>query len=547
MNLLGKKEEMVMKKFIIVISAAVFALVACNKETPAVENEPEEATKLEFNIKVNHPGDTKAVKTGWENGDKIYVFFEDITPTNYVELVYNGSNWDATCQGELTPGMLAASGKYMSAVFFPYEQPVIAAGGSGVTFRTGNHNDEAIDGLHLYTYFMKSEKVEYTKTTVGSVATLNGTLYMTIPDGYVQFFIDKNGSKYNADYTYRLSVDGIKPAACSGYDSSTGLFTAKTDILAAQPMWGYKYGDVGVAFSGMIDTEVGANHLWNNSSNSHIVYLFDTEAAAKTTTISGVTLSSRASVNISGTKGGSIISWVPAAKEPDLVSRGGIQWGTFNLGATKAAVDSYGWYFQWGNIIPLCGTADKDIPLDYGTDENYKKTIFVDAYLKGKTGPYRWIDTVHDLVADGNNHWEIYDMVRAFLGSPWRLPTSDVSNSGNGEFAALLGPGPTKSEDFKWGTDNCALISNDDQIIFPAAGQWYDDRLEQVGVKGFYWSSTKEREQSYTHRFGIVKDPGSGKTPIVGPTGHDNQYRGMTVRPVQGASGTTGETLKAWE
>ena len=498
-----------MIKIVLIALSALFACVACQK-APVVETVPEEGRQQEaapvelvVDIQVNHPGDTKAVKTGWESGDKIYVFFEDVTPTKYLELAYNGSAWSPTLRGDLLATDLTASGKHMSAVYFPYEQPVIASGGEGVTFRTGGHSNDAIDGLHIYTYFMKCENAEYTINTSTGITTLSGILDMVNPAGFVQFYINEAGGKYNADYTYRLSVHGIKPAACSEYNSSTGLFTTKTDIVAAQPMWGYRYGS-GVAFSGMIDGD-----SWSNSATAHIVYLFDTADAAKTKTVTGKTLASHDAVLFAPA------GWSAAATAPGTITAGGIKWGTFNLGATAAgtAAANYGWYFGWGDIIPARGTNISDTPCTsgawgFGEPDYYLYTIAYEA-LNGNTV---------NLTGD----YAIYDMATAFLGSPWRLPTGGDS----GEFVGLLTAAPEEDVNYTWG-DNNAVIVISSGITFPSVGNWDSDGWHSGDEDSFYWSSSHYDEtNAYYLRFNPT-------LPLFASNSSEYRRYGAAVRPVQ--------------
>ena len=76
------------------ICAALFAVMACQKqpvENPAVQGN----TPIKFNLSATHPGaGTKAaIKTGWENGDAIFVFFSGATVPKYLKMTYNGSAW----------------------------------------------------------------------------------------------------------------------------------------------------------------------------------------------------------------------------------------------------------------------------------------------------------------------------------------------------------------------------------------------------------------------------------------------------------------------
>ena len=469
-----------MKKIMIVLSA-VLALVACNKETP-VKDSSIDASKFVVNITVNHPDATKAVKSGWVDGDKVYVFFDGVTGAKYVELTNDGSSWTPEMKGGLTVSDLNESGDNMYGVYFPYEQPVIAVDGANVTFKTAS-------GLSIYTYYMTGSGA-YEVDKSANITTLTGSMDMVNPDGYVQFYIGKDGDKYNADGKYRLSVAGVKPTACTTFSTSAHTFGTK-ELNPAQPMWGYKLED-GVAFSGVIDAS------WSNSANSHVIYLFDTEAAAKTITISGKTLASHAAVNFSSTKPS---TWSAAVTAPACVNVGGVKWGKFNLGATAegTAAANYGWYFGWGDIIPATGTEDSNLPASGFGDNNsyYQKTAAYEA-LNGKE-------------VNLTDVYAIYDMATAFLGPNWRMPTKD-------EYVALCAS-------YTRG-DNNALNAN--SVVFPAAGSWLN-ALGNLGFFaggsiGYYWSSSYNGGGKARNLFFMSS---------VGPDSNNDRCRGQSVRPIQ--------------
>ena len=79
-----------MKKYFIVcvfllLGAIVFSLSSCIEENSSSQKIKE----LRFNIKVNNPTITKAVKTGWEDGDKgLSNHYGDIS----LELLYTEFN-----------------------------------------------------------------------------------------------------------------------------------------------------------------------------------------------------------------------------------------------------------------------------------------------------------------------------------------------------------------------------------------------------------------------------------------------------------------------
>ncbi len=91
-----------MKKIAIAFAAliAAFGISSCNKEqieTPS--------TDIKINISVSNPTgtDTKAVKTNWVAGDKIFIWFDSSIATNpELTITFNGSTWEA---GELASGV----------------------------------------------------------------------------------------------------------------------------------------------------------------------------------------------------------------------------------------------------------------------------------------------------------------------------------------------------------------------------------------------------------------------------------------------------------
>lgn len=85
------------------LAAAVtaFSFASCNKseiETPLKD--------IEFDVTVSSPmGEgTKAVKTGWSSGDKIFIWFDDSrADTPNLTITYNGTKWEA---GSLASGVV---------------------------------------------------------------------------------------------------------------------------------------------------------------------------------------------------------------------------------------------------------------------------------------------------------------------------------------------------------------------------------------------------------------------------------------------------------
>ena len=120
-------------------SSAAFSIGSCNKadiETPK--------TDIKLNITVAYidgEAATKAVKTGWENGDKINIWYEGNTQFNPdIVIKFNGSTWDIDETATVSGNTPAASG----SILFVYE------GYNGLTKYTNSAGSHYIaTGLNL--------------------------------------------------------------------------------------------------------------------------------------------------------------------------------------------------------------------------------------------------------------------------------------------------------------------------------------------------------------------------------------------------------------
>ena len=244
-----------MKKTMIVLSA-LLALVACNKMAPETENNGTiDASKVVFNFTINNAEDTKAVKSGWENGDKVFIFFNGIT-TAHVTTAYNGTAWTPTLNGSAT---LPASGK-LTAVYLPYGNGLTASYSSNWTFSETR-----------YTYYMVAKDVNYTISNVADVATLSAEINMQNPGGFVHFYVADAAA---ADGAYTLASDAVIPAGIKSI-SSSGAVTETNDKNAGDAMVGYEYG-AGYSFSGKVNSNYKDNY-GNNLAGKY--YFIKTKVA----------------------------------------------------------------------------------------------------------------------------------------------------------------------------------------------------------------------------------------------------------------------------
>ena len=105
----------IMKKTYILLAAAAIlaAAVSCNKEQEIIIEEPTAPANVQVNITVGElMPSTKAIKTGWANGDIIHVYLDDnTTPTSDFDLTYDGTKWTASAISSAVEARLAASGK----------------------------------------------------------------------------------------------------------------------------------------------------------------------------------------------------------------------------------------------------------------------------------------------------------------------------------------------------------------------------------------------------------------------------------------------------
>ena len=172
-----------------IVSVALMALSACNKE----EVPASKTLKLDLNI--THDSYTKAVKTGWENGDKIYVFFgkpEDHTTPAYLTLTFDGSSWTEAWTAGLEVEIASTASGTLHAVYTPGKLGTISYDPYWKEYRfTGSDHG----------WYLKCENVSYTVSEGVLVATLN----MAMSGNFVQFYLE--GQAANAG---RLQFSGDK-------------------------------------------------------------------------------------------------------------------------------------------------------------------------------------------------------------------------------------------------------------------------------------------------------------------------------------------------
>lgn len=227
-----------MKKNPIILLAMCAALLSCGKDSLAPETESVVATPISFNLAANHPDEgTKAVKTGWESGDAIFVFFDNVAAPRHLKMTFDGTSWKSTEYDGDTPtpgalGLANGSSGSMRAVFLPFGNDLTVSVSEG----------RFVFSKVQYTYYLTAT-LNY--TVCGN--TVSGAFDMKIPADYVQFYIEDSEA---VDEAYTLGCDAVIPTGIA-YISSNGTIKETTDKEYSDDLPGYAYHD-GYLFSGLI-------------------------------------------------------------------------------------------------------------------------------------------------------------------------------------------------------------------------------------------------------------------------------------------------------
>ena len=467
-----------MKKTIIVLSA-LFALVACNKETPVKESAID-PSKIVFNINVENGEATKGVKTVWEDGDDVYVFFEDNT-TQYVKMTYDGSSWTYKDKdgGTAFSGLtLATSGKKLSAVYMP--DFVCSA---APTYETDKWTFGDIRG-----YYQAAESVDYTVTSTSAITTISATISLDAPSGISQVFIPTSeyaalgsGEEYvlTATHFIQFSFEGVAP----GGDVTQGNMSNGFPLPAFA---GTLNGETGLYFWGILQAAGTYDFDFQLvKQNAEKKYAISSYAKSK----KDATVPARFAAKLTGlTDNGNFV---------DLGYAGGPLWATGNLTSATPYIANpleAGDYYMWGDVTAYD-------PANYSTVNHYSTSV---TDIQGTDE-----DTAK--MVSGNSNW--------------CMPTRD-------QFYALINSSNTETT-WKTGWTNIGttkggrLITskvNGISLFFAAAGRYGNGTLLHAGDYGYFWSSASAGSgDAYLLNFD------SGGILTYG----SNSYSGCSVRPVQ--------------
>lgn len=502
-----------MKKMTI-ICAALFALASCEKQ-PVENPATPKNTSIVFNLSASHPNDagTKAIKTCWEEGDAIFVFFSGASVPKYLKMTYSGGSWtskeyDGPTQTDGALSSIASTGT-MRAIFLPF--------GSGATVDddgTGNYGFSTT----YYSYYL-TDDADY--EVIGS--TITGSFTMAYPAGFVQFFYDDATA---IDGNAGLSVTYVTPTGLNSISGTTlDENTVSLPESAAMPGYAYDNGTdpAGYLFSGILAGEA------QGTSKDYVLTLINGDSYTKTNKTATLnTGTSGNMVNVAGTNPSSTLNW-DSTDMPSMIDLGlSVKWASCNLGATEDT--EYGDYFAWGEVEP------------------YYAGMNPFAWREGKSNGYSWESYKHNTdgamfpttipkynATDGFTTLQFEDdAAQVKIGGGWRMPTK-------AELEELLA---TKtSEDYTWtwydgsteqykGTTvkgwKIEKNSSGASIFLPTAGDWVVTALSGVGNVGHYWSSDIGNYATAAWVL-ILQLPSYGGGFIQDS---DSFFRGNSIRPV---------------
>ena len=167
-------------------------MVSCGKQSmDPIPEEPQGPKEIVFNLDAKHPGTaTRAVKTGWETDDVVFVFFSGATAPAYLEMKWDGGKWVRTTKNNLT--LSDGQTGTMTAVYLPF--------GSDATI--SNDNGSYKFSKIYYSYYLTAQ-LPYTVTD-GEVSGPFGMPVIHLGPIGVNGNMEKhNGMEYYAEWRLR--------------------------------------------------------------------------------------------------------------------------------------------------------------------------------------------------------------------------------------------------------------------------------------------------------------------------------------------------------
>ena len=480
-----------MKKYLFAV-LAVLAIVSCSRwdvTTECVSGTPDSfdyvftvAEKPSF-----EPG-TRAVKSSWEDGDKIYIVFDDVMPhtmKDFMILKYNGQtgDWDVVQEPSTAPN---AAGGTLDALYYENPNPdgLFTDTVDGGCFLMDS--DRGLDGQYLY---HTAENVAY-KVEGGKV--LSQISLDFIPNN-VRTFVQFRVSGLEGDWELFLWDQGA-----SGSTVSFAVWAPTWEALnkcfqyqsSAQSKWRMNpRADGHYLYLSVLDRSESVTIGLHKTSGEHAGYYYKT--FAKTITGKAVAITFQGpQFDASGvtTNGWTSLAMASGTLDGhDYVDLGSdVLWATTNVGA--AAVDASGDFYAWGEVEPYYSSLS---PLVWkaGKEAGYGYLSYrfweVISEGVGRLTKYNSSTDKEDLESSD-------DAAACNWGGKWRMPTATEWSwmRSNCTFELIK-------------QINCVKVTSTvsgyegNSILVPVAGCFNGTRLYANMAR--YWASTSIAGQSSSY------------------------------------------------
>ena len=206
-----------MKKTLFFLGCMALLLAGCNKVMPEEDPTEDPPRHLAVDIQVSIGSDTRAVKTEWRAGDKVYVVFDSfwkIGSNEHLTLTYNGSSWinefsSSGLEQYLLDHANDSGDKSLTAVYlsddldpvFKYYHDRYDLNGSDILeYGISMQNHDELKGFYMY-----ANDKPYTVVDGKLTAEVN----LILPERTVHFFIGNISADKAANYT--LSCPNLFP------------------------------------------------------------------------------------------------------------------------------------------------------------------------------------------------------------------------------------------------------------------------------------------------------------------------------------------------
>lgn len=292
---------------------------------------------------------------------------------------------------------------------------------------------------HGTIYYSTDGSNWYTSRCTGTNA---GTYYC-----YWKLVGDSNHTDISSTY---LGTTSIAKASRSLYWSSypSTLDVGDSASLSAYPSAGSGDGSISFSTSNSSIASVSGSTVYGNNDGSCTIYASISEGTNYLSASTSYTLT--------------VEVYVDPSLYVDLGLPSGRKWAKYNLGAGSET--DYGDYFSWGNID------------GHGYSDGY-------SWGTNSTDPYK-SSSGKSLTGNIPSN-SSYDAARAYMGSPWRMPTAsdfeELYNNTTSEFTYIGGRGGWKFTG-----------QNGNYIFLVAGGRGYNaSYIAVAGQQGYYWASEK--------------------------------------------------------